>query len=52
MNGFAPFKNQNILYYKRGDDVSLVGFGTFKAAESKARKGRNPRTGQETNNLN
>lgn len=31
----------------KGDTVSLVGFGTFKVAERKARKGRNPQTGQE-----
>jgi nucleoid DNA-binding protein len=31
---------------KKGDSVVLVGFGTFKVAESKARKGRNPATGQ------
>jgi DNA-binding protein HU-beta len=31
----------------QGDSVSLVGFGTFKVAERKARKGRNPRTGEE-----
>jgi len=30
-----------------GDTVSLVGFGTFKVAERKARQGRNPQTGQE-----
>ena len=30
-----------------GDSVSLVGFGTFKVAARKARKGRNPQTGQE-----
>ena len=30
-----------------GDAVSLVGFGTFKVTERKARKGRNPQTGQE-----
>lgn len=30
-----------------GDAVSLIGFGTFKVAERKARKGRNPQTGQE-----
>lgn len=29
------------------DSVTLVGFGTFKAAERKARKGRNPQTGEE-----
>ena len=32
---------------RQGDSVSLVGFGTFKVAERKARKGRNPRTGEE-----
>ena len=34
---------------ENGDSVSLVGFGTFKVAERKARKGRNPRTGEEIN---
>jgi len=29
------------------DSVTLVGFGTFKTAIRKARKGRNPQTGQE-----
>ena len=31
---------------KRGEAVTLVGFGTFKVSRRKARKGRNPRTGQ------
>ncbi len=31
---------------KRGDDVRLVGFGTFSAAKRAAREGRNPRTGE------
>jgi DNA-binding protein HU-beta len=30
---------------KAGDKVSLVGFGTFSVNESKARAGRNPKTG-------
>jgi DNA-binding protein HU-beta len=30
---------------KKGDAVTLVGFGTFKPAIRKARKGRNPLTG-------
>jgi DNA-binding protein HU-beta len=30
-----------------GGSVSLIGFGTFKVAERKARKGRNPQTGEE-----
>ena len=32
---------------KKGDAVTLVGFGTFKVQERKARKGRNPQTGAE-----
>ncbi len=32
---------------KKGQKVTLVGFGTFSVAKRKARKGRNPRTGQE-----
>jgi DNA-binding protein HU-beta len=31
----------------KGDAVAVVGFGTFKVAERKARKGRNPQTGEE-----
>lgn len=31
----------------KGDAVSLIGFGTFKVSERKARKGRNPQTGAE-----
>ena len=31
----------------KGGSVSLIGFGTFKVAERKARKGRNPQTGEE-----
>ena len=31
---------------KKGDDVKLVGFGTFTKAKRKARTGRNPQTGK------
>jgi DNA-binding protein HU-beta len=31
---------------KKGEDVTLVGFGTFKVVKRKARKGRNPSTGE------
>jgi len=31
---------------KKGQSVTLVGFGTFKVSKRKARKGRNPRTGE------
>jgi len=31
---------------KKGDSVTLVGFGTFKVAKRAARTGRNPQTGK------
>jgi DNA-binding protein HU-beta len=31
---------------KKGDQVALVGFGTFSVKERAARTGRNPRTGE------
>ena len=31
---------------KRGDEVRLVGFGTFTVSRRKASTGRNPRTGE------
>ena len=32
---------------KKKDTVTLVGFGTFKVGQRKARRGRNPQTGKE-----
>jgi DNA-binding protein HU-beta len=32
---------------KKGDAISISGFGGFKVVQRKARKGRNPRTGKE-----
>jgi DNA-binding protein HU-beta len=32
---------------KKGDEVRLVGFGTFAVAERAASEGRNPRTGDK-----
>lgn len=32
---------------KKGEEVKLVGFGTFTKQKRKARKGRNPQTGKE-----
>jgi nucleoid DNA-binding protein len=32
---------------KKRDTFSVVGFGTFKVTKRKARKGRNPQTGEE-----
>lgn len=34
---------------KQGDQVSLVGFGTFLTRKREARQGRNPRTGETIN---
>jgi DNA-binding protein HU-beta len=32
---------------KKGDKITLPGFGTFLVSNRSARKGRNPRTGEE-----
>ena len=32
---------------KKGDKVTLIGFGTFSVTRRAARKGRNPQTGKE-----
>ncbi len=32
---------------QKGDDVRLVGFGTFSISHRKATEGRNPRTGEK-----
>ncbi len=32
---------------KKGQSVTLVGFGTFSVGKRAARKGRNPKTGEE-----
>ena len=32
---------------KKGDNVTLIGFGTFKVSQRAARTGRNPQTGKE-----
>lgn len=33
----------------KGDDVTLIGFGTFTSTKRAARTGRNPRTGEALN---
>ena len=32
---------------KKGEDVTLIGFGTFTKSKRQARSGRNPQTGNE-----
>jgi DNA-binding protein HU-beta len=32
---------------KKGDDVTLIGFGTFTRSKRRARNGRDPQTGEE-----
>ena len=31
---------------KKGEEVQVVGFGTFKVTDRKSREGRNPKTGE------
>jgi DNA-binding protein HU-beta len=38
---------QIIKSVTKGEDVQLIGFGTFKSGKRAARIGRNPRTGAE-----
>ena len=32
---------------KRGEDVAITGFGTFRVVKRAAREGRNPKTGEK-----
>ncbi len=43
------FTNHITKVLKKGDKLSLTGFGTFCVSKRKARKGRNPQTGAELN---
>ncbi len=43
----SSFLGEVISSLKKGQKVSLVGFGTFTTSKRKARVGRNPRTGEE-----
>jgi DNA-binding protein HU-beta len=44
LNAFLELVKKHV---KKGDDVTLVGFGTFTKSKRKARMGRNPQTGKE-----
>jgi DNA-binding protein HU-beta len=39
------FTNAVVATLKKGDRVTLVGFGTFSVSDRAARNGRNPQTG-------
>lgn len=41
------FTSAVVSALKKGDKVTLVGFGTFSVTKRSARKGRNPQTGKE-----
>ena len=41
------FVNATAQALKKGDRISLVGFGSFSVSERAARTGRNPQTGKE-----
>ena len=38
---------QVVKTVKAGDEIALIGFGTFEVRHRAARKGRNPQTGAE-----
>ena len=44
INGFIDVVKAEL---KKKGSVQLVGFGTFKVVERKAREGRNPKTGEK-----
>jgi DNA-binding protein HU-beta len=41
------FSNTVMKALKKGDKLTLTGFGTFSVAKRRARTGRNPQTGKE-----
>jgi DNA-binding protein HU-beta len=44
LNAFTAAVTDSLV---KGENVSLIGFGTFKVSARAERKGRNPKTGQE-----
>lgn len=44
INGFESVVKTTLA---AGEDITLVGFGTFKVSDRAARTGRNPKTGEE-----
>ena len=43
LNAFMEVVGETL---KKGEQIHLVGFGTFKVSESKERVGKNPKTGE------
>ncbi|AYO54942.1 HU family DNA-binding protein [Acinetobacter wuhouensis] len=43
LNAFEAVVSETL---KSGDEIALVGFGTFKVSDRAARPGRNPKTGE------
>ena len=43
LRGFSDVVTETL---KKGEKISLVGFGTFEGMEREAREGRNPKTGK------
>jgi len=46
-NALNSFTHSVTKALKRGDKLTLTGFGTFSVAKRRARTGRNPQTGKE-----
>lgn len=46
---FESILNNIVCSLKRGKNVQIVGFGTFKVNNRAARIGRNPQTGEKIN---
>ncbi len=44
LNAYIETVTSNL---KKGNEITLTGFGTFKQSKRSARKGRNPQTGAE-----
>ncbi|MBN2485095.1 MAG: HU family DNA-binding protein [Bacteroidales bacterium] len=44
LNAFVDSVKEQL---KKGDKITLIGFGTFSVLDRKARTGRNPQTGKE-----
>lgn len=46
-NCLEAFINTVTKTLKKGGDIRLIGFGTFSTIKTKAREGRNPKTGEK-----